>query len=127
MMAIDPLREYALPQERLVSQNSPRADLAKERMRALDAAQTRDRLGLIGTLLVCMLIALFLVSRYATLVSNNYQVQGLKIVLSHQETRDAALQSTVYELSSPTRILNIAENILKMTPATPVVVGTSGR
>lgn len=126
-MAIDPMREYALPAERPQQQSSVRSDLAKERLRAAEAAQTRDRVGLIGTLLVCVFIALVLVGRYATLVANNYEVQGLKIVLSHQETRDAALQSTVYELSSPTRILNIAENILKMTPATPVVVGTSGR
>ncbi|MCY0874845.1 MAG: hypothetical protein OWT28_00960 [Firmicutes bacterium] len=126
-MAIDPMREYALPAERPTQPDHAQADLTRERQRAQEAAQTRDRLGLIGVLIFCVLIALLLVSRYATLVTNNYDVQGLKIVLSHQQTRDAALQSTVYELSSPTRILNIAENVLKMTPATPVVVGTSGR
>lgn len=127
MMALDPVREYTLPKEQVLE---PKTQGAVERSHAirasaLERARTRDRFGLILTLLVCMGIALFLVSRYATMVSENYQIQAMQSTLSHDVTRDASLQSIVYELSSPTRILNIATNILHMSPATPVVVGSN--
>ena len=89
-------------------------------------ARTKDRLGLIASLLFCAAVAVFVVSRYAGLVAENYNIQALKVSLSHQVARDAALQSTVYDLSSPTRILHMAESVLKMRPATPVQVRTGG-
>ncbi len=88
--------------------------------------QTRNRLGIIASLLFCAAVAIFLVGRYASLVAENYNIQALKVSLSHQVARNAALQSTVYDLSSPTRILHVAESVLKMQPATPVQVRTGG-
>lgn len=102
------------------------AGIAAPRSRAGLDPQTRNRLGIIASLLFCAAVAIFLVSRYASLVAENYNIQALKVSLSHQVARDAALQSTVYDLSSPTRILHVAESVLKMQPATPVQVRTGG-
>lgn len=126
MMAIDPAREYAPPQRQERQQEPMRKAAQTEYARQVERAQTRDRLGLIGVMLVCLGIALFLVSRYASLVENNYRIEQMKMTLSHEMTQNSALQSIVYELSSPTRILDFAETVLKMSPATPVVVRTNG-
>jgi len=125
-MAIDPAREYAPPQHRERELEPLRQSAQKEYARQVERAQTRDRLGLIGVMLLCLGIALFLVSRYASLVENNYRIEQMKMTLSHEMTQNSALQSIVYELSSPTRILDFAETVLKMSPATPVVVRTNG-
>jgi|GEM_PF-6513425 len=129
MIAIDSMRDdgtqrsqqsaYAHASERVAENAAPRS-------RAVADAQTKNRLGLIASLFFCAAVAIFLVSRYAGLVSENYHIQSLKVSLSHQLARDAALQSTVYDLSSPTRILHLAESVLKMQPATPVQVKAGG-
>ena len=127
-MAIDPIREHTLPKERIqphVKVNPAITPGQRLHPDARNQAVTRDRLGLIATLVLCTAIAILLVSRYASLVTGNIALQNMQTTLSHQQTREAALQSIVFELSSPTRILNIAEHTLKMTPATPVIVGTN--
>ncbi len=85
-------------------------------------SETRSRLGIVVTLMICTAIAAYLVSQYASIVSLNYTNQQLQVELSQQKATKAALQSTVYELSSPTRILTIAEQKLHMHPATPVSI-----
>lgn len=131
MMAIDPFhdeRPAARVERRTTASRSAAHDvpdhLAIPRERAV--AETRDRVGMIAALLVCSVIAVFVVNRYAALTQMNYQLQNMRATLSHQTASDAALQEKMYELSSPVRILGIAENILKMKPANPVVVGTKG-
>ena len=98
----------------------PQAELVARR-------ETRDRLGVIASIAICGAIAAFLVNQYASLVANNYHLQAMEAQAVQQQAIDASLQSTVYQLSAPTRILAIAEGKLKMQPATPVTVGSSGR
>lgn len=127
MMAIDPLRERALPQEPVVQRTIPRGHGVDPVRRAAERAATRRRIGLLLSVVLCAGVALFLVSRYAELIAGNYELQNLQAQLSQQEATNAALKASVYELSAPSRILNIAESVLKMGSATPVTVGMAGR
>ena len=76
---------------------------------------------------VCGAIGAFLVNQYATLVANNYTLQNMRSQAAQGQAVNAALESSVYQLSAPTRILGIAEGKLKMQPATPLTVGVSGK
>ena len=89
--------------------------------------ETRGRLGVIASIAICGAIGAFLVNQYATLVANNYRLQAMEAQATQQQAVNASLESTVYQLSAPTRILAIAEGKLKMQPATPVTVASSGR
>ncbi|MCI0181779.1 MAG: hypothetical protein OWR52_05410 [Acidibacillus sp.] len=128
MSATNPIRDtsltYHMRTQDAVSQELHQTSPSK-RIRTAADPKIKDRFGLIVSLFFCAGIAIFLVGQYANLIVTNYQVQGMQVTLSHEVARDAALQSTVYELSSPTRILHIAEHVLDMQPATPVEVGTS--
>ncbi len=129
MVSIDSMqddRTRRAPQSSFVPASGRISESSAPRTRSVADAQTRNRLGLIASLLFCAAVAVFVVSGYAGLVAQNYNIQALKVSLSHQVARDAALQSTVYDLSSPTRILHMAESVLKMQPATPVQVRTGG-
>ncbi len=130
MIAMDVEARQSSPQN-MVSPVSSRQvarsthEMAREKALHQAHPQTRSRLGVVVSLIFCTAVATYLVSQYATIVSLNYTNQQLRVTLSQQNATNASLQSTVYELSSPTRILNIAEQKLNMSPATPVVVGTS--
>ena len=89
------------------------------------AARSRDRLKALATLVLVTAFALFILSRYATIMVNNYNLEGMQASLNKQASLNASLQAQVTELASPSRILNYAENILKMQPATPVQVGAA--
>ncbi|PWI57709.1 hypothetical protein [Sulfoacidibacillus thermotolerans] len=127
MIASNPIRNTA-PSPKTVAHQTMNDTLRQQKSIKMphQAAhpQTRDRLGLIVSLFFCAGIAIFLVGQYANLIVTNYQIASLKVTLSHEVARDAALRSTVYELASPTRVLHIAEHVLHMQPATPVEVGT---
>jgi cell division protein FtsL len=127
MLAIDPLRERALTQQRPVPRPILPGSGADPARRAAGRAAVRRRLGLLLSVVLCAGVALFLVSRYAELIAGNYELQSLQAQLAQAEAANAALKASVYELSAPSRILGIAENVLKMGPATPVTVGTAGR
>lgn len=127
MMAIDPLRERSLPGELLVPAPAAPRRVADPVRRAAERAAGRRRLGLLLSVVLCAGVALFLVSRYAELIAGNYELQSLQAQLAQVEAANASLKARVYELSAPSRILSIAENTLKMGPATPVAVGTTGR
>lgn len=90
-------------------------------------AETRGRLALVATLFVCFVAAVFVVNRYAVMTQENYRLIAMQQEVSHAKSQSAALQAQVYSLSSPSRILWIAEHVLKMQPAAPVAVGTAGR
>lgn len=124
MIAMEPIREEAIPERVRPRETAPKTSPAG-RPKPLARKEARDRLSLIVSLLLCVGVALFLVSRYATLVVANYEVQNLQASLAGQNAQNASLRGVVYQLSSPTRIMAIAEGALKMKPATPVVVGTS--
>ncbi len=128
MIATNPIREttssYKAQAKTSVRQGTEQITPGKRQRVAADP-KTKDRLGLVLSLFFCAGIAIFVVAQYASLIVTNYKVERLKVTLSHEVAREAALQSTVYELASPTRILHIAEQVLKMQPATPVEVGTS--
>jgi cell division protein FtsL len=128
VIAIDPIKQYSLPASDDVLQRDPAAYRRKrEAARRAAARQTRERVAILFTILACGAVAVFLVSRYAALVADNYQLQAMESQLSHEQSQTAALQAQVFELSSPTRILNIAEHVLHMQPATAVTVsGNAG-
>lgn len=90
-------------------------------------SDTRNHLSMLLSLAICAGVAIFLVSRYANLMVANYDLQNMRGTLADLQSKNASLETTVYQLSSPTRILNIAEHVLKMVPASPVQVGSSGK
>ncbi|KYP81855.1 hypothetical protein [Ferroacidibacillus organovorans] len=123
-MAIEPLSNHSayapIPRSKAIEQplQPKRPDLHAKR-------EVKDRLGLIGSLLLCALVGVFLVSRYATLVTQSEDINQIKQTLTQQNALDASLQGQVLQLSSPERILTIAEKSLHMKAATPVVIGAA--
>lgn len=133
MMAMDPLREDRLASSRdpmnnqKVSGAMPEAPARVPGPAGQPGAETRGRMALVATLFVGFAIAVFVVNRYAAMTQENYNLIAMRQEVSHAKSQSAALQAQVYSLSSPSRILWIAEHVLKMKPAAPVVVGTTGR
>ncbi|ASS75873.1 hypothetical protein CIG75_13525 [Tumebacillus algifaecis] len=85
---------------------APRSEKSKQ--------EAKEKLKWLGTILVCIIIALGLVSRYASMVSLNYEVERQKLELqSHQDDRLKLEQQTL-ELESPERIKSYASNKLGM-------------
>ncbi len=123
MSVVDPSKSPSYRAQTAVQARPNVQEQKKSKALVLPDGESRNRIGIIMSVVACAAVAVFLVSRYATLVVDNYDLQQMHTTLSHQLSRNAALQSTVNELSSPTRILYIAEHVLKMQSAAPVVVG----
>ncbi|KUO95553.1 hypothetical protein [Ferroacidibacillus organovorans] len=123
-MAIEPLSNHSahtpIPRSKAIEKplQTKRPDPHAKR-------EIKDRLGLIGSLLLCAFVGVFLVSRYAALVTQSQDIIQIKQSLTQQNALDAALQGQVLQLSSPERILTIAEKALHMKAATPVVIGAT--
>ncbi|HEU4962543.1 MAG TPA: cell division protein FtsL [Bacilli bacterium] len=77
-------------------------------------AAAREKLKWLGTILVCIVIALTLVGRYAHMVSMNYQIQEQKDQLQAINDEKLRLEQEMLELSSAERIKNVAANQLGM-------------
>ncbi len=117
--AFEPRRQpavpsVALPRRRVAPDPAPSARVQRLVQRRI--------LALVAVLLATAL-GFFVVSQYAAIMVNNYEIESLQSNLQQQDALNASLQGKVSQLSSPTRVLNYAENVLKMRPATPVIVG----
>ncbi len=124
-MASQPLK-----QESFVPQSIPveRPATLPKRQRVSDrseAIRTGDKIKLLGSLIFVTVFVLFIISRYAAIMVNNYHIENMQSSLKEQASLNASIQAQVTELASPTRILSYAENVLKMVPATPVQVGAN--
>ena len=126
-MASQPLKQENYAPRSLPTQ----APIAKPQRRVQAdpeaAIRTRERLSILVTLSLMTVFVLFIISRYASIMVNNYNLVSMTSLLNEQTAQNASLQAQVSELDSPTRILHYAESTLKMTPATPVSVGASQR
>jgi cell division protein FtsL len=92
-------------------QSSARSEQAK--------AQAREKLLWLATILVCIVVALGLVGRYASMVSLNYEVQEQKKQLQALQDERLKLEQQMLELQSAERIKSYAANKLGMKPVQP--------
>ncbi len=124
-MASQPLKQESyLPQA--IPVDKPATLPKKQRVPDRNAAvRTRDKVSVLGSLLLVTVFVLFIISRYATIMVNNYHIENMQSSIKEQASLNASIQAQVTELASPTRILAYAENVLKMVPATPVQVGAN--
>ena len=124
-MASQPLKkESYLPQA--IPVEKPAALPKRQRVPDPGAAiRSRDKIRVLGSLLLVTVFVLFIISRYAAIMVNNYHIENMESSLKEQASLNASIQAQVTELASPTRILTYAENVLKMVPATPVQVGAN--
>jgi cell division protein FtsL len=82
-------------------------------------AQAREKLLWLATILVCIVVALGLVGRYASMVSLNYEVQEQKKQLQALQDERLKLEQQMLELQSAERIKSYAANKLGMKPVQP--------
>lgn len=122
-MAPQPLRQDAYEPRRQPA--VPSVALPRRRIAPNPVASVRVQRRILALVAVLLATALgfFVVSQYAAIMVNNYEIESLQSDLQQQNALNASLQGKVSQLSSPTRVLNYAENVLKMRPATPVIVG----
>ena len=100
------------PQEKQQKQYAPnRSTKARS---AQSKAQAREKLRWLGTVLVCIVLALCVVGRYAGMVSTNYQIEAQKSELQKNKDAQLSLEKQVLELESPDRIKGFAKNKLGM-------------
>jgi cell division protein FtsL len=76
--------------------------------------QAREKLRWLGTVIFCIAVTLILVSRYAGMVSTNYQIQDGKDTLQALQDKNLKLEAQELQLESPERIKDVATNQLGM-------------
>lgn len=86
---------------------------------AQSKAQAREKLLWLATILFCIVIAIGLVSRYAGMISLNYDVQKQEKELQAMQDERLKLEQQMLELEAAERIKNYAANKLGMKPVQP--------
>ncbi|MGD9677914.1 MAG: cell division protein FtsL [Vulcanibacillus sp.] len=86
----------------------------------------KEKLAYIMLIIVLVILAGMVISGYAILAENNYKIQELKnsIILINKESEN--LEMEIAELSSPSRILRIAQEELGMTLDESRIIVLSG-
>lgn len=74
----------------------------------------KEKLKWLGTIVICIAVALVLVGRYAHMVSMNYSIQEQKVELRAMKDEQLRLEQQMLELSSADRIKTYAANHLGM-------------
>jgi cell division protein FtsL len=101
------------PQEQKQNQYAPKPQTSSRNPQQKAAA--REKLRWLGTIVVCIVLALCVVARYAGMVSLNYQIEEKKADLQKMQDEQLSLEKQVLELESPDRIKGFATNKLGMT------------
>jgi len=100
------------PQEQQQTHYSPNRSTTTRS--AGSKAQAREKLLWLGTILVCIVLALGVTARYAGMVQLNYQIEAQKVDLQKMKDQQLSLEKQVLELESPERIKGFAANKLGM-------------
>lgn len=95
----------------------------QQRVRQEAVSLVKERLLLLSALVFVTVIVMVIITRFASIMVNNYELQNLQASINAQNSRNASLQAQVDQLSSPTRILGFAQGVLNMKPAAPIEVG----
>ncbi|MFD2170827.1 septum formation initiator family protein [Tumebacillus lipolyticus] len=101
-----------LPKQQETVQVKPKTGVAPRSERSKQEA--KEKLKWLGTILVCIVVALGLVSRYASMVDINYAVEKQKGELQTLKDEQLKLEQQMLELESPERIKGYASNKLGM-------------
>jgi cell division protein FtsL len=101
-----------LPQQQETVQYQPKTGGISRSEKSKQEA--KEKLKWLGTILLCIIIALGIVSRYASMVSLNYAVEEQKEKLQALQDDKLKLEQQMLELESPDRIKGYASNKLGM-------------
>lgn len=101
-----PKQQEAVPYQQPKTGTVPRSERSKQ--------EAKEKLKWLGTILVCIVIALGLVSRYASMVSLSYELESQKSELQALQDDKLKLEQQMLELESPERIKSYAANKLGM-------------
>ena len=102
------------PQETASYKQQPQAARSPQ-----SKAQAREKLLWLATIVVCIVIALGLVGRYASMISLNYSVQKQEQTLQSMQDDRLKLEQQMLELEAAERIKSYAANKLGMKPVQP--------
>jgi cell division protein FtsL len=102
----------SLPKQQETPKYAPTAP--KVNRSAESKKQAREKLKWLGTVVFCIAVTLVLVSRYAGMVSMNYQIQDGKNQLQALQDSNLKLEAQELQLESPERIKDVAVNQLGM-------------
>jgi len=100
------------PQEQKQTQYAPQKQPAKRSEQS--KAVAREKLRWLGTVVVCVVLALCVAGRYAGMISLNYEIEAKKGTLQKLQDEQLSLEKQVLELESPERIKGFATNKLGM-------------
>ncbi|WP_165898671.1 septum formation initiator family protein [Tumebacillus sp. BK434] len=101
-----PKQQEAVPYQQPKQGAAPRSERSKR--------EAKEKLKWLGTILVCIVIALGLVSRYASMVSLSYELETQKSQLQGLQDDNLKLEQQMLEMESPERIKSYASNKLGM-------------
>ncbi|MGZ4106801.1 MAG: cell division protein FtsL [Tumebacillaceae bacterium] len=106
----------SLPKQQETPKYAPTAP--KVNRSAESKAQAKEKIKWLGTVVFCIAVSLVLVSRYAGMVSLNYQIQEGKDSLQKVLDNNLKLEAQALQLESPDRIKDFAQNKLGMHSVT---------
>jgi len=104
-----------LPQQQTAATTyAPQTDARKAVRSAESKALAREKLLWLGTILICIAIAIGLVMRYASMAGLSYQIEEQKLQFQKLKEEQMKLEMQVLELESAERIKDYATNKLGM-------------
>ncbi|MBX6394728.1 MAG: septum formation initiator family protein [Alicyclobacillaceae bacterium] len=104
MAAVKPMRHAT-------QKPKTRLEAGRARLPRLSPEQVRDRLALVGVLVAGIGILCWVLSRNAMIAAQNYQLEALRDKLAAVQQENSVLQSKVEQLSTPSRVVEIAKKM----------------
>ncbi|MDI3256138.1 MAG: hypothetical protein QJR01_00165 [Kyrpidia sp.] len=129
MAAVKPLGYVA-------TRPNPKTRPGRAGLPRLSPETVRDRLSLVGVVLVSIGVLCWVISRDAAVTAQNYRIQALQAEVAGLEQENSQLESRVNQLSAPSRLVDVAKKMglmqaspdqWRVLPASPASGGAAAR
>jgi cell division protein FtsL len=109
MLAYKPAQQYSTRPERRPEPNRRVTQQPAPQIQRDPAS--KEKLAWMGTILLCIAIAVILISRYALIAEQNYELLAMRQQAASLQAGNSMLRDQVNQLSSPDRIIQIAKQL----------------